>query len=146
MLCHDQADYLLLLGNLFEINVLLVFLCLYTFLIGIKGLSSSIEGLSSPENIFPGDQVQLKKISYLNDKNEEVTLKKQWVEVITAPDENGDFNFIFAASSIGERIVDYPIHYRSRTYGSPQISRFRDGYKLFLNFLNSIVKLNASKY
>ena len=29
---------------------------------------------------------------------------------------------------------------------APQISRFRDGYKLFLNFLNSIVKLNASKY
>ena len=77
------------------INVLLVFLCLYTFLIGIKGLSSSIEGLSSPENIFPGDQVQLKKISYLNNQNEEVSLKKQWVEVVTTPDENGDFNFIF---------------------------------------------------
>ena len=77
------------------INILLVFLCLYTFLIGIKGLSSSIEGLSSPENIFPGDQVQLEKISYLNDENEKVSLKKQWVEVITAPDENGDFNFIF---------------------------------------------------
>jgi hypothetical protein len=70
----------------------------------------------------------------------------EWDKSLKFKDPFGDFNFIFAASTIGERIVDYPIHYRSRTYGSPQISRFRDGYKLFLNFLNSIVKLNASKY
>ena len=67
--------------------------------------------------------------------------KKELIETILLWDENlyfkdpfGDFNFIFAATSIGDRIVDYPIHYRSRKYGSPQISRFRDGYKLFLNF------------
>ena len=41
------------------LNIILVFLCLYTFLIGIKGLSSAINKISSPENIFPADQVQL---------------------------------------------------------------------------------------
>ena len=83
----------------------------------------------------------------------EQKFSKKLVETILLWDKNlkfkdpfGDFNFIFSASSIGERIVDYPIHYRSRKYGTPQISRFRDGYKLFLNFLNSMIKLNASKY
>ncbi|MAQ44071.1 MAG: hypothetical protein CMG25_06265, partial [Candidatus Marinimicrobia bacterium] len=32
-----------------------------TFLIGIKGLSKAIEGISSPEHIYPGDQVQIKQ-------------------------------------------------------------------------------------
>ena len=36
----------------------------------------------------------IKKISYLNNQNEEVSLKNN-NEVVTAPDENGDFNFIF---------------------------------------------------
>ena len=73
---------------------MLVFLCLYTFLIGIKGLSKAIEGISSPDEIFPGDQVQLKKIVITDSNNQEKTMKKQWVEVLTKPDLDGNFSFV----------------------------------------------------
>lgn len=69
-----------------------------------------------------------------------------WDKSLKYKDPFGDFNFIFTASYQGEKIVDYPVHYRSRKYGKPQINRFRDGFTLFLNLLNSLVKINASKY
>lgn len=106
-----------------------------------------------------GNRVFQKFVSFVIKENITDTLcgtkvfKKELIETIINwdmknkfKDPFGDFNFIFAASSIGERIVDYPVHYRSRTYGSTQISRFRDGYKLLLNFINSFIRLNASKY
>ena len=87
------------------INILLVFLCLYTFLIGIKGLSKAIEGISSPDEIFTGDQVQLKKISII-ESNKEITLKKQWVEVTTEPDEDGNFSYIFRQTNEQTGLID----------------------------------------
>ena len=87
------------------INILLVFLCLYTFLIGIKGLSKAIEGISSPDEIFTGDQVQLKKISII-ESNQEITLKKQWVEVTTEPDEDGNFSYIFRQTNEQTGLID----------------------------------------
>ena len=77
------------------LNIILVFLCLYTFLIGIKGLSSAINKISSPDEIFPGDQVQLKYILVDEEK-----IKKAWVEVLTEPDQNGDFDFIYRQKDI----------------------------------------------
>ena len=77
------------------LNILLVFLCLYTFLIGIKGLSSAINKISSPDEIFPGDQVQLKYILVDEEK-----IKKAWVEVQTEPDQNGDFSFLYRKKDI----------------------------------------------
>ena len=77
------------------LNILLVFLCLYTFLIGIKGLSSAINKISSPDEIFPGDQVQLKYILVDEEK-----IKKAWVEVQTEPDQNGDFSFLYRKKDV----------------------------------------------
>ena len=71
-------------------NLFLVFLCLYTFLIGIKGLSSAINQISTPDDIFVGDQVQLKYILIDEEK-----VKKAWVEVLSKPDKNGDFDYSF---------------------------------------------------
>ena len=102
------------------LNIILVFLCLYTFLIGIKGLSSAINKISSPENIFPEDQVQLKYI--LVDKavdtdevlighsvqlkeikiNQEI-IEQAWVEVQTEPDQSGDFDFLYKEYSDSEQ-------------------------------------------
>lgn len=106
-----------------------------------------------------GNRVFQKFVSFAIKENITDTLcgtkvfKRNLIESIILWDQNnyfkdpfGDFNFIFSASNIGERIVDYPIYYRSRTYGSPQINRFKDGYKLLLNFLNSVLRLNASNY
>ena len=142
------------LNNFFEI----IEKDLGDFVNGTRLIYSMEKGAMRLLNNF-GNRIFQKFVSFVIKENITDTLcgtkvfKKELVETILLWDKNlfykdpfGDFNFIFAASSIGERIVDYPIHYRSRRYGSPQISRFRDGYKLFLNFLNSIVKLNASKY
>jgi ubiquinone/menaquinone biosynthesis C-methylase UbiE len=46
-------------------------------------------------------------------------------------DPFGDFDLLFGASRLGLKIVDLPIRYRERTYGSTNISRFRHGLLLF---------------
>ncbi len=45
-------------------------------------------------------------------------------------DPFGDFDLIFGASRLNLRIVEIPIRYRDRTYGSTNISRFRHGWLL----------------
>jgi hypothetical protein len=45
-------------------------------------------------------------------------------------DPFGDFELLFNASNLELGVVDVPIRYRSRTYGSTQISRFKDGFEL----------------
>jgi len=42
-------------------------------------------------------------------------------------DPFGDFDLLFGASKLNLKIVEIPIKYRERTYGSTQISRFRHG-------------------
>jgi hypothetical protein len=46
-------------------------------------------------------------------------------------DPFGDFDLLFGADKLQLKIVDIPIRYRDRTYGSTQISRFRHGFLLF---------------
>lgn len=45
-------------------------------------------------------------------------------------DPFGDFELIFPAATLGLGIVDVPIRYRQRVYGSTNISRFRNGVEL----------------
>jgi SAM-dependent methyltransferase len=45
-------------------------------------------------------------------------------------DPFGDFDLIFGAAKLNLKIVEIPIRYRERTYGSTQISRFRHGWLL----------------
>lgn len=45
-------------------------------------------------------------------------------------DPFGDFELLFPAATLGIGLVDVPIRYRSRTYGTTQISRFRHGLML----------------
>ena len=45
-------------------------------------------------------------------------------------DPFGDFELIFPAAVLALGIVDIPIRYRDRTYGSTSISRFRHGFML----------------
>ena len=59
-------------------------------------------------------------------------------------DPFGDFDFIFSAAFSGQKILEYPVHYRSRKYGKTQISRFRDGWKLLFYFISSYIKFNSS--
>jgi hypothetical protein len=45
-------------------------------------------------------------------------------------DPYGDFDLLFGAAKLNLKIVDMPIRYRERTYGAPNISRWRDGLLL----------------
>ena len=78
------------------------------------------------------------KRSYLNHLN-------KWAGSTIIKDPFGDFDFIFSAAYSGQKILEYPVHYRSRKYGSTQISRFRDGWKLLIYFINSLYKFNVSR-
>ncbi len=52
-------------------------------------------------------------------------------------DPFGDFDLLMSAAYSGQKIVEYPIYYRSRIYGKTQISRFRDGFKLIVYLIKS---------
>lgn len=45
-------------------------------------------------------------------------------------DPFGDFEILFPAASLGLGVIDVPIRYRARTYGTTNIRRFRDGLLL----------------
>jgi hypothetical protein len=61
-------------------------------------------------------------------------------------DPFGDFELLFPAAVLGLGVIDVPVAYRSRTYGSTQIRRFRDGFLLFRMALVGFfrVRLGAS--
>jgi SAM-dependent methyltransferase len=46
-------------------------------------------------------------------------------------DPFGDFDLIFGAAKLNRKIVDLPIRYRDRTYGTTNISRWKHGILLF---------------
>ena len=62
---------------------------------------------------------------------------KKWQNIMYFDDPFCDFDLIFSAAYSGKRIAEIPVHYRSRKYGTTNISRFRDGWKLLFYFLNS---------
>ena len=56
-------------------------------------------------------------------------------------DPFGDFDLLLGAAKLNLKIVDLPIHYRERTYGSTNISRFRHGWLLLKMCLFAARKL-----
>jgi SAM-dependent methyltransferase len=58
-------------------------------------------------------------------------------------DPFGDFDLLFGASKQNLRIVEVPVHYKARTYGETQISRFRDGFMLLRMLLFALLKMKT---
>ena len=58
-------------------------------------------------------------------------------------DPFGDFDLILGAARQNLKIIEIPIHYVARTYGSTQISRFSDGFMLLRMVLFAFKKLKA---
>lgn len=56
-------------------------------------------------------------------------------------DPFGDFDLLFGASKLNLKIVDVPVHYKARTYGETNISRFRHGLILLRMCLFAARKL-----
>jgi len=69
-----------------------------------------------------------------------------WQKRLIIADPFCDFDLIFSSAYSGAKILEYPVHYRSRTYGKTNISRFRDGWKLILYLFNSLLLFKSSKY
>jgi hypothetical protein len=55
----------------------------------------------------------------------------QWRRDFGDFDPFGDFELLFPAAVLGTGIIDIPVYYRARTYGTTNIRRFRDGAMLF---------------
>jgi glycosyltransferase involved in cell wall biosynthesis len=58
-------------------------------------------------------------------------------------DPFGDFDLIFGAVKLNLKIVEVPVRYRARTYGSTQISRFKHGFLLLKMVVFAFRKLKA---
>lgn len=58
-------------------------------------------------------------------------------------DPFGDFDLIFGAAKLNLKVVEIPVRYASRTYGTTQISRFRHGWLLLRMVLFAYRKLKA---
>lgn len=69
-----------------------------------------------------------------------------WQEKLIISDPFCDFDLIFSSAYSGAKILEYPVHYRSRKYGKTNISRFRDGWRLILYLFNSLILFKSSNY
>ena len=58
-------------------------------------------------------------------------------------DPFGDFDLIFGAAKQNRKIIETPVHYKARTFGETQISRFRDGWLLLKMVWFAYRKLKA---
>lgn len=56
-------------------------------------------------------------------------------------DPFGDFDLLFGASKLNMKIVEIPVRYRQREYGSTQISKFRHGWLLIRMSMFAAVKI-----
>jgi len=67
-----------------------------------------------------------------------------WQKKMKISDPFCDFDLIFSSAYSGAKILEYPVHYRKRKYGTTNISRFRDGWILILYLFNSLILLKTS--
>jgi hypothetical protein len=66
----------------------------------------------------------------------------QWRSDFGDFDPFGDFELLFPAAVLGLGVVDVPVRYLARTYGSTNIQRFRHGFQLLRM---SLIGLNRIK-
>ena len=60
-------------------------------------------------------------------------------------DPFGDFELLYPAGELALRVIDVPIHYKGRSYGSTNINRFRDGLILLKMTLIGLFKIKLGK-
>jgi hypothetical protein len=56
-------------------------------------------------------------------------------------DPFGDFDLLFGAAKLNLKIVEVPVHYLDRTYGSTQIRRFNHGLLLLRMVIKAMRKI-----
>lgn len=68
-----------------------------------------------------------------------------WNRAFGVYDPFGDFEMLFPAGELAMGIVDVPIRYLARTYGTTNIRRFRDGWELLKMTTAGFIKLKLSR-
>ncbi len=68
-----------------------------------------------------------------------------WNEDFGDFDPFGDFELLFAASTLGLGIINLPVRYRARTYGSTNILRFRHGWILLKMAVIGLFRIRAGQ-
>jgi hypothetical protein len=77
--------------------------------------------------------------------NHHLKMIKQWNMDFGEFDPFGDFEMIFPASILGLGIINVPIPYRNRVYGTTNIQRFYHGFMLFKMTLIGYLNVRIGK-
>ena len=124
-------------------KIILVFLCLYIFLVGISSLSKSISGLTTPNELTIGDMAQLKKINLIID-NKEIQKKKIWVKITHINKNDGFYSFEYSENNIlieGKTTKDNIKKVASSSFIKAQSSRF---ISLFIGVFATVIFQSSS--
>ncbi len=76
-----------------------------------------------------------------------VLFKKDYEEIVANRayfgdfDPFGDFDLLFGIAKLNRKIIDMPVHYKNRTYGSTNIQRWRSGVLLLRMWFFALRKL-----
>ncbi|MGH0032542.1 MAG: glycosyltransferase family 2 protein [Myxococcota bacterium] len=70
---------------------------------------------------------------------------RAWRDDFGDRDPFGDFELIFPAAELGLGIVDIPIRYRDRTFGTTQIRRFHHGWQLLQMTAVAVWKIRMAR-
>jgi hypothetical protein len=70
---------------------------------------------------------------------------RAWREDFGDFDPFGDFELIFPAAILGFGIIDIPVSYKNRVYGTTQIQRFRDGLRLLNMCLHGVARVACGR-
>jgi len=70
---------------------------------------------------------------------------RRWRDDFGDFDPFGDFELLFPAAVMGLGIVDVPIRYRDRTFGTTQIRRFRHGWELLKMVAIAILRIKVAR-
>ena len=70
---------------------------------------------------------------------------KAWRRDFGDFDPFGDFELLFPAAVLGLGVIDVPIQYRARTYGSTNISRFTHGLLLLKMTLLGALRIKLGR-
>jgi glycosyltransferase involved in cell wall biosynthesis len=70
---------------------------------------------------------------------------RRWRDDFGDFDPFGDFELLFPAAVLGLGIIDVPIRYRDRTYGTTQIRRFRHGWELLKMTAIAVLRLKVAR-
>lgn len=69
----------------------------------------------------------------------------RWREDFGDFDPFGDFELLFPAAVLGLGVIDIPVRYRTRTYGTTNIHRFRHGWILLKMTLIGLFKIKLGR-